>query len=177
MTFYYFDLETTGLDPVNDKIISIQFLKLDDSTGKKIGSLNILKEWDSDESTIIKDFSKFVLDKSLNPMFALVCYNFEFKMTFLNERCKKLKLSPLELFTHTILDLRTLAVLMNKGNFKGTALTSMVDSPKGGKLVPILYNVKNFEELEKYVVSKSEAFLKFLSWAYVTLPKLGNTLG
>ena len=176
MAFYYFDLETTGLDPKNNKIISIQFMKLDDATGKKVDSLNVLKEWIADESTIITDFSKFILEKSSNPMFALVCYNFEFKMTFLNERCKKLELSPIELFTYTILDLRTIAVLMNKGNFKGTALTSMVEAPKGGKLVPILYNVKNFEELEKYIISKSDACLTFLSWAYATLPKLSNTL-
>jgi hypothetical protein len=39
MTEYYFDTETTGLDPQKDKIITIQWQELDRFTGKPIGDI------------------------------------------------------------------------------------------------------------------------------------------
>jgi len=35
MAQYYFDIETTGLNPQEDKIISIQIQELDRNTGEK----------------------------------------------------------------------------------------------------------------------------------------------
>ena len=52
---YYLGIETTGLEPGNSKIITIQFQELD-WKAKPIGKLNILKEWESDEKSIIKEF-------------------------------------------------------------------------------------------------------------------------
>ncbi|MHB8546333.1 MAG: ribonuclease H-like domain-containing protein [Nitrosotalea sp.] len=42
---FYLDIETTGVDPRNDKIITIQFVELERNTGKQIGEFRILKEW------------------------------------------------------------------------------------------------------------------------------------
>ena len=42
---YYLDIETTGLDPLQDKIITIQYMELERNTGKPVGPLKILKEW------------------------------------------------------------------------------------------------------------------------------------
>jgi len=53
---YYLDIETTGLDPLHSKIITIQYMELDRNTGKPVGPLKILKEWESDEKTILKRF-------------------------------------------------------------------------------------------------------------------------
>ena len=53
---YYLDIETTGFDEENDKIITIQYMALDEETGKPAGQLKILKEWESDEKTILKRF-------------------------------------------------------------------------------------------------------------------------
>ena len=55
MTEYYFDTETTGFDPSEDKIITIQFQELDRFTGKPIGDLKILKEWESSEKEILTE--------------------------------------------------------------------------------------------------------------------------
>ena len=52
----YLDIETTGFDEENDKIITIQYMALDEETGKPAGQLKILKEWESDEKTILKRF-------------------------------------------------------------------------------------------------------------------------
>ena len=53
---YYLDIETTGKDPIQDKIITIQYQKLDRYTAKPTDSLKILKEWESDEKTILTQF-------------------------------------------------------------------------------------------------------------------------
>ena len=62
MPTYYVDMETTGLDEFNSKIITIQYAELERKLGKNengeevwinsaqmIGPLKILKEWESDE--------------------------------------------------------------------------------------------------------------------------------
>ena len=41
---HYFDIETTGLEPEHDKIITIQIQKLVGRTGEPIGEIDILKE-------------------------------------------------------------------------------------------------------------------------------------
>ena len=53
---FYLDIETTGLNPAKDKIITIQFQELDRYSGEPIGELIILKEWESSEKEILKQF-------------------------------------------------------------------------------------------------------------------------
>ena len=53
---YYLDIETAGKDPMQDKIITIQYQELDRYTANPVDSLKILKEWESDEKTILKKF-------------------------------------------------------------------------------------------------------------------------
>ena len=57
---YYLDIETTGLDELHNKIITIQYMELERNTAKPTGPLKILKEWESDEKTIL---NKFISDK------------------------------------------------------------------------------------------------------------------
>ena len=37
---YYLDIETTGLDEVQDKITTIQYVELERGTGKQLGGIN-----------------------------------------------------------------------------------------------------------------------------------------
>ena len=53
---YYLDIETTGLDELHNKIITIQYMELERNTAKPAGPLKILKEWESDEKTILTEF-------------------------------------------------------------------------------------------------------------------------
>ena len=43
---YYLDIETTGLKEFEDKITTIQYVELERDTGKQLGELTILKEWE-----------------------------------------------------------------------------------------------------------------------------------
>ena len=42
---YYFDIETDGLDPANNHIITAQFQKIGLASAKPEGPLTILKSW------------------------------------------------------------------------------------------------------------------------------------
>jgi len=63
---YYLDIETTGLDPLHAKIITIQYMELERNTAKPIAPLKILKEWESDEKTIHGRFVNFCDRPSLD---------------------------------------------------------------------------------------------------------------
>ena len=60
MAEYYFDIETYSPkekpDPETDKIITIQFQRIDLRTGEPRGELIILKEWESSEKEIVTQF-------------------------------------------------------------------------------------------------------------------------
>ena len=43
MSNYYLDIETTGLEEKQNKIITIQYMELDKNTGNPVGPLKILK--------------------------------------------------------------------------------------------------------------------------------------
>ena len=52
MTLYYLDMETTGLEPSIDQIITIQYAELDEKSLDPIGELMILKVWDMSEKEL-----------------------------------------------------------------------------------------------------------------------------
>ena len=56
MGTYYLDIETTGLDEVQHKIITIQYAELERGTGNLLGELTILKEWELGEKEMLRRF-------------------------------------------------------------------------------------------------------------------------
>ena len=86
MTSYYLDIETTGLDEVKDKIITIQWAELERNTGKLIGDIHILKEWESDEKTMLDQFMQQTnIVSSYDFDFIPVGYNLKFEHKFILE--------------------------------------------------------------------------------------------
>ena len=111
---YYLDIETTGLDDLHNKIITIQYMELERNTGKPVGPLKILKEWKSDEKTILKRFLEdFVPGNQWG--FIPVGFNLQFEHKFLWQRCISNGLQHVDILNGPFLDLKTIAVLMNKG--------------------------------------------------------------
>ncbi|WOV93170.1 MAG: ribonuclease H-like domain-containing protein [Candidatus Nitrosoabyssus spongiisocia] len=87
MTSYYLDIETTGLDEVKDKIITIQWAELERNTGKLIGDIHILKEWESDEKTMLDQFMQQTnIVSSYDFDFIPVGYNLKFEHKFILEK-------------------------------------------------------------------------------------------
>ena len=168
---YYLDIETTGLDKINNKIITIQYMELERNTPKPVGPLKILKEWESDEKTILTRFiSDFVPENDW--AFIPIGFNLQFEHGFFWQRCISNGLKPVDIFNGPFLDLKTVAVLMNKGEFKGASLHNMTNKPHGGGNIPQLYAEKKYGEIESYIKRETEEFTTFCTRLYKELPQL-----
>jgi hypothetical protein len=168
---YYLDIETTGLDKINNKIITIQYMELERNTAKPVGPLKILKEWESDEKTILTRFiSDFVPENDW--AFIPIGFNLQFEHKFLWQRCISNGLKPVDILDGPFLDLKTVGVIMNKGEFKGAALHNLTNKPHGGGNIPQLYAEKKYEEIESYIKRETEEFTTFCTRLYKELPQL-----
>ena len=173
----YLDIETTGLDPLQSKIITIQYMELERNTAKPIGPLKILKEWESDEKTILK---KFISDSGVADAYPFafipIGFNLPFEHNFIWQRCMSNALQPVDILDRPFLDLKTIGVIMNKGEFKGAGLDKLTNKPQSGKEIPRLYYEKNYGEIESYIKKETESFCEWLAKLYVKLPKLRDEL-
>jgi len=168
---YYLDIETTGLDPLHSKIITIQYMELERNTGKPVGLLKILKEWESDEKTILKRFIEDFVPEN-DWAFVPIGFNLQFEHDFFWQRCISNGLRPVDILKGPFLDLKTVAVLMNKGEFKGASLHKMTNKPHGGGNIPQLYGEKKYAEIESYIKNEADEFSNFCSRLYVEMPQL-----
>ena len=168
---YYLDIETTGFSALNDKIITIQYMQLDEKTGKPVGPLKILKEWESDEKTILKKFIEDFRPKD-RWAFVPVGYGLGFENKFFWQRCISNGLEPISILGRPFLDLMTVGVLLNRGSFKGAALDDLTSKPHDGSVIPGYYREKKYAEIERYIKEETDGFTAFYSRIYEELPNL-----
>ncbi|MFH1237955.1 MAG: ribonuclease H-like domain-containing protein [archaeon] len=170
---FYLDIETTGLDPEKDKILTIQYQELERNTGEAKGELIILKEWESSEKEIIQ---KFIANTSILDAYAFsfvpVGYNLGFEHKFLKQRAIVHHLPPIDILNNPFIDLRAIGILMNGGEFKGSGLDKLTGKISDGKNIPILYNNSEYESIVSYIQMETREFIKFNSWLYKKLPDL-----
>ena len=62
MGLHYLDIETTGLHSDKDKVITIQFAKMDFTTGMVVQPVMIIAEWDSSEKDILEKAYSFLME-------------------------------------------------------------------------------------------------------------------
>lgn len=169
---FYFDIETTGLNPKKDKIITIQFQELDRNTGKAIGELVILKEWFSSEREILQ---KFIKDSKIASNYGFdfvpVGYNLGFEHNFLRERTAVHSLNPLDVLSKPFIDLRAFGIMMNKGEFKGSGLNKITGKPVDGRVIPLWYQNKKYEKIVEYVRVEAFEFIRLFSWLCIEMPE------
>ncbi|HLE35169.1 MAG TPA: hypothetical protein VI698_04685, partial [Nitrososphaerales archaeon] len=89
MRHYYFDIETTGLDPHKDKIITFQCQELSQVSGTPLTKLLIAKEWDGDcsEGRILEWIKELLVDQ-LFWKFVPVGNNLIFDLSFIAARMR-----------------------------------------------------------------------------------------
>ena len=146
-------------------------MELERNTAKPVGPLKILKEWESDEKTILTRFiSDFVPENDW--AFIPIGFNLQFEHKFLWQRCISNGLKPVDILDGPFLDLKTVGVIMNKGEFKGAALHNLTNKPHGGGNIPQLYAEKKYEEIESYIKRETEEFTTFCTRLYKELPQL-----
>jgi hypothetical protein len=171
MTNFYLDIETTGLDPKKDKIITIQFQELDRFTGEAKGELVILKEWESSEKEIIKQFIEKTRILEADPFsFVPTGYNLNFEHNFLKIRSVINGLPDLDILNLPFIDLRAIGLLMNGGQFKGSGLSDLTGKKGNGIQIPEFYKNREYWRIIDYVKNETEEFLKFNKWLYKNMP-------
>jgi len=170
MENYYLDIETTGLNPEESKILTIQFQELDFKTGEPSGKLIILKSWESSEEGILREFSKKL--NSINKWdFVAHGYNLKFEHDFLLVRGKKYGL-VLNLFNMPTVDLHPIGILMNQGNFVGSGLNKISGKKGDGILVLEMYASEDYKGIEEYIKQEAREYLKLYVWLRKKMPEL-----
>jgi hypothetical protein len=161
MPEYYLDIETTGLDPGKDRLITVQYQRLSMRTGRAEGPLTVLKEWESSERGILELFLPIFLGSG--PFsFVAIGFNLPFVFTFIVERAKAVGLDPPDpvylVGRKPYLDLKPFAVLMNNGSFKGASLDRFTKLSFGGEVIPGLYERKEHDRILQCIEEKAREF-------------------
>jgi len=177
MTEYYFDIETLGTDPQDDKIITIQYQMLED--GEPVGDLVILKEWESSEGEIVKE----ILDKQLLEPgwdFVPIGNRLRFDIIFIIEKAQQhglLDWKPGDMkyyfFNKPTLDISPILVMMNDLKFLGSGIDNFTKKKKGS-IVPVHYNKGEFDEIIKYIGVERDAVLGLIAEVRAVLSTFGN---
>ena len=165
MPAYYLDIETTGLDPATDSIITIQYQELERYTGRPRGDLRILTSWESGERDMLE---RFVRDAGIDPQnpfgFIPVGYNLAFEHKFLYPR------TGIDILDLPHVDLRHTAILMNHGEFRGSGLDRMTGKRHDGSPIPDWYRNGQRDLVLQYVEDEAAAFCDFYAWLLERLP-------
>ena len=165
-------METTGIKPQKDKIITIQWQELDRYTGKPIGELQILKEWESSEKEIL---SKFLPNlECYHWDFVIIGKNLIFDFSFLDGRLRNHNLGEFDFscaHERVVLDVKHILVMIH-GDFVGYDKVLDKTSDLAKVNVPQLYEGKKYSEIIKYIREETTVFLK----AFQTLKKQMPTL-
>lgn len=173
MTSYYLDIETTGIDAQRDQVLTIQFQPLDRSTGVPIGPLRILKAWELSEKQILEQFiaETGVLDPY--PFaFIAVGFNLMFEHNFLKARSVAHGLPEIDILGRPFIDLKTVGVLMRRGEFKGTSLDALTGKQGTGAQISEWYAANDFESIVKYIEQETREFIAFHAWLCEIMPDI-----
>ncbi|RLI87514.1 MAG: hypothetical protein DRO76_02180 [Candidatus Altiarchaeales archaeon] len=182
MAEYYYDIEVgytdpeiirrlrTGgktwgkasFDPLACKIITIQYQALDRS-GRGIGPLKILKEWECSEELIIKEFSKILNPKRVWD-FIPVGYNIYFDLGMFRRRAEVYGIYYDEWFIYhnlPCIDIKHICLAMNNFQFKGCGLDKFTGKEHSGAIVPVWYHDHEYEKIINYVEKEAREFILF----------------
>jgi hypothetical protein len=171
MPAYYFHMVgiPTGdkPDPATDKLISIQYQKIDLTTGEPLGELVIHREWKGSEKSIITTlYNQFFKPEISFTQFIPVGMGLDYEYEMLIAKCKKYDLpapSTQDLyFRRPRFDLKSTIVLLNGGRFTGARLDTFSAKKLPGSHVKEWYEKKEFDRIDLYVKEEAASFLKLL---------------
>lgn len=176
---YYLDIETSGLDPKHDKIITIQYAPLERNTFKQSGELVILKEWElGGEQELLQ---KFIQDTPIISSYAFdfipIGYNLSFEHKFLNSKTKHYKLPVIDIIlSRPHIDLHHVGILINHGEHKDSGLDKITKKERPGNKIPIWYANSQYDKIESYIKQETGAFVSFASKLAEIIPPLRSQL-
>ena len=171
MGSYYLDIETTGLDPKTDKIITIQYAGIQRGTGRQSSPLTILKEWELGEQEMLETFIQDTGITSTEPFdFVPIGYNLKFEHKFLSGRTSYHNIDKINLISRPFLDLHPVGILMNNGEFRGSGLDNMTGKKQNGSHIIPWYESRQYDLIIDYIHDEAREFIKWLRWLYGKMP-------
>lgn len=171
--FFYFDMETTGLDFNNAEIATIQFHQLNEYNGKPIGKLQILKSWELGEKGMLEQFKPNLFGGIWD--FVFVGKNLSFDFALLNRRLQhhglykdedKYKVNLEWMHNRVIIDLKPIMVLMNNGKFVGFSKIIPSRSDLTNAQIPGLIEDKQYDRVIRYIEDEATEFIAFYEWLH-----------
>lgn len=173
--YYYFDIETTGVNEHLDKIITIQYQRVDINTGKPLEDLTILKEWEdnSSEEKIVEQIKPLITSNIWD--FVPIGASLNFECKFLKSKFKKyfdFDFSVADFMDRPKIDLGLIGVILNGGEFYGSSLGNFSRKMEKGAVVPIFYEKKEYENIISYIENETEAYLEIWQKLLLIMPPL-----
>lgn len=185
MPAYYFSIDgiKTGekSDPATDKLVTLQYQKIDMTTGEPLDVLVICREWESSEQEIVTTFyNQFFRPGTPITRFIPVGLNLDYAYEMLVALFRKYSLAPLtshELYyQRPRFDLRPVIVLLNNGRFTGAGLDAFSLKKGEDRHMEKWYTKKEFGRIEHYVREEAARFLKVFQYLSKYKSRLGITL-
>jgi hypothetical protein len=185
MPAYYFSIEgiKTGerSDPATDNLVTLQYQKIDLTTGEPLDVLVIRRVWESPEQEIVTSFYKeFFRPGAPVTQFIPVGLNLDYTYEMLVALFRKHGLAPLtsyELYyQRPRFDLRPVIVLLNNGRFAGASLDAFSLKKGEDRHMEKWYDKKEFGRIEHYVREEAARFLKVLQYLSRNKSRMGITL-
>ncbi|MDP2796600.1 MAG: hypothetical protein Q8N94_03725 [Methanoregula sp.] len=184
MPAYYFAMEGyhTGEkpDPAEDKLITIQYQKIDLTTGEPLGEVTILKEWESSEKSIITAFyNEFFKPEMPVTHFIPVGMNLDYEYEMMIAKFKKYNLRAITsyqlYYQRPRFELRPIVVLLNDGRFTGARLDLFSSKKYDASHMRKWYEKQDFKKIEHFIREETEAVLKLLQYLSKYKTRLGIT--
>ena len=179
MPQYYFDIVTYSPgnkpDPEKDRIISIQYQKIDFRSGKPIQEIEILREWNTSEEAIVTQFyNKFFRGGQNKWIFIPVGYDLNTAWEIITRKFEQYLGADFKNknFHYTIphIDLASVVVLLNGGNFIGARLEKVTNLPDWKRNIKNWYPAGDFGSIEEHIKKSANSFLQFYQKAKKNMP-------
>ena len=97
--------------------------------------------------------------------------NLSFDFKFLLNKMNKYTGEQMEFSSFPHLDLKSILVMMNNGNFKGASLTNFTNKKQKGSIIPFYYSNQEYDKIIKYIKVEATEFIKFYSNVKLHLQK------
>lgn len=184
MPAYYFAMEGYNAgekhDPAVDTLLTIQYQKIDLTTGEPLGALTILKEWESSEQSIVTTFyNQFFKPDLPVTHFIPVGMNLDYEFELFLAKVKKYNLPAISshhlYYKRPRFDLWSIIVLLNDGRFTGARLDAFSPKKFDESHMKKWYEKKDFKKIEHYIREETEGFLKLLQYLSKYKTRLGIT--
>jgi hypothetical protein len=185
MPAYYFSIEgvKTGekTDPATDRLVTLQYQKIDLTTGETLDVLVIHRVWESSEKEIVTTFfNQFFRPGTPVTQFIPVGLNLDYAYEMLVALFRRYGLATLtsyELYyQRPRFDLRPILILLNNGRFAGASLDAFSLKKGEDRHMEKWCDKKEFGRVEHYVREETTRFLKVLQYLSKNKSRMGIAL-